>query len=151
MDCRKFNASRSAGGWVISRFHLVVSRYSGQITWKGRCYFGLRTLRGGWREGGAACVSAISVPPVPCPDRNESHGNTTVRPFWRPRRGPSGRPSRPFCVQLGASLEIMLREHPSQPRPTLNGQDADRKIGKVSSRNSLTSQVQVSGSAAGTI
>ena len=62
-------------GWVISRFHLL-SRYSGQITWKGRCYLDSALCVG---EGGAACVSAISVPPVPCPDRNESHGNTTVR------------------------------------------------------------------------
>ena len=96
----------------------------------------------GGREGGAACVSAISVPPVPCPDRNESHGNTTVRSGTR-RPCPSVRSSRPFCVQLGASLEIMLREHPSQPRSTLNGQDADRKIRKAISRNSLTCQVQV--------
>ena len=116
-----------------------------------RALFVTRTLHSAWgREGGAACVSAISVPPVPCPDRNESHGNTTdVRSGARAAVRPVVRSSRPFCVQLGASLEIMLREHPSQPRSTLNGQDADRKIRKANSRNSLASKVQVT--AAGTI
>ena len=52
-----------------------------------RALFVTRTLHSAWgREGGAACVSAISVPPVPCLDRNESHGNTPVlAPTVRPR------------------------------------------------------------------
>ena len=143
MDCKKFNASRSAGGWVIPRFHLV-SRYSGQITWKGRCLLlGLCTLRGGGRE-----VRRVCLPYLFHPFRASTETSPMgTHPSWRPR-SVRVRSSRPFCVQLGASLEIMLREHSSQPRPTLNGQDATRKIRKASSRNSLTSQVQAG--AAGT-
>ena len=119
-----------------------------------RALFVTRTLHSAWgREGGReerrVCLPYLFHPfrapteTSPMGTRPTSVLAPAVRPSVRVRS------SRPFCVQLGASLEIMLRERPSQPRPTLNGQDEDRKIRKASSRNSLASKVQVI--AAGTI